>query len=468
MKNTQSMQSNVIAFLKAGFAEAGVSLVTNHPGFRSNELAHLFHGAGLTTSPNERTAFAVAWGHAVAGKRSATTLKNVGLNDAADCFLNAQMLDINAGFVVVVFDDIDVEHSQLRMDSRHYHSFYGTPWLEPKNLHQARCFARDAFDISEHLSTPVVIRITNLLTRRGAPAFPNVAYCHRPTLSFKRTPESFVVHPSYHMTQLKELKRKQDLFQEWSMTLCETNNNPPDPDKNGFVRFIAGAAHIKNEEESSWTNIHLPCLPLPRQWILDRVRSAKRIQICEHGDPLVYNAIRQITGDVSTEYVPPESDHANRKYHSREEMLPIYRYLRSLPEAILVGDLGGYTMDPDHSIDACLCYGASIGTATGVSLALPYARVACFCGDGAFLHSAKPALFEARDRGCNITVFIMDNGGCHETGGQKLPGSTTVNDPSIPEAFANYDPSNPDKVIEIIQYTLPIPGPKIIHLITEF
>ena len=94
----------VIAALAAGFRAGGVTICANHPGFHSHELAAAI-GCPVT-SRSERAAFAFGWGASLAGARTVVALKNVGLNDAADPFINALFVGCHGGLVVVVFDDI--------------------------------------------------------------------------------------------------------------------------------------------------------------------------------------------------------------------------------------------------------------------------------------------------------------------------------------------------------------------------
>lgn len=466
MPMTRSVHA--IGQLAAGFRDAEVSLVTNHPGFRSNELAREFHGTRCITSASERNAFAVAWGHAAAGRRAAVALKNVGLNDAADAFLNSLALDLNAGLVVVVFDDTDVEHSQGRLDSRHYQAFLGGAWLEPANLREARTFAREAFELSEKISMPVVLRITNALlakagtvaSERETPPTPAYSAC------FVRKPCEQVVHPSNHQRHQQSLRHKRQIIAEWAAACCHQVNPSPRTEAEE-VHIIAGAAR-KPLVSKDASILYIPCLPLPEAWLRHVVGNAHDIHVHEHGDPVVAGILRSILCSQHVRFHETGSLTPNRSYHCRDEMMPLYRFLRSLPSMILVGDLGGFTMDADRSIDMCLCYGASVGVATGAALAGTEAEVFCICGDGAFLHSAKHALDEAVARSCDLLVLVIDNGGCRGTGGQLPPGDTTVGHPAIREEAVRYSPSSPTECLQSINRLRGTPGVKVLHLHTTF
>ncbi len=131
-----------------GLADSGVSVITGYPGFHAQDI---ITGAIGSISVNERTAYSIAWGAAVSGTRSAVVLKNVGVNDAADPFINSMNLRTIAGFVVIVLDDVEVAGSQCRQDSRHYFDLAPGIWLEPMSAAHAYDCVRNAAQWSEEL-----------------------------------------------------------------------------------------------------------------------------------------------------------------------------------------------------------------------------------------------------------------------------------------------------------------------------
>ena len=459
----KSLPPNCIGHLVAGLMDANVSLVTNHPGFRSNELASVFHGDGSVTSANERIAYAIAWGHAIGGRRAAVALKNVGLNDAADAFLNSLVLDVRAGFVVLVFDDTDVEHSQLRLDSRHYQAFLGGAWLEPRSLEEAREFARMAFEWSEQVRMPVVVRITNALLSRGSSSQP----LPLPVVSggihgFLRSPQDYVVHPSNHLHQTVRLREKHRLIEAWAEAVCQ-QANPGGALSCDEVHIIVGAARLPAGIDHH-AALRIPCLPVPEPWLRRMIPAGARIHVHEHGDKVVTRSVSEAWCAADVTCHGSGSISPNRNYHSYDHLEPVYRQLRRLPNSILVGDLGQHTMDAERSLDACLCYGASVATAIGIALACPEATVSCVCGDGAFLHSAAQAVPEAVARCCRLLILVLDNGGCLGTGGQMPPGDTWTGMDEVIEQRAAYSRHSPAVCLAAIEALAPLPGVKILHL----
>lgn len=447
-----------------GLRAAGVRLVTNHPGFFSQSLATAFHGQETITSINEKTAFAVAWGAAAGGCRSAVSLKNVGLNDAADPFLNSFMLDINAALVVVVFDDTDVEQSQLRLDSRHYHAFLGGLWLEPGTQDEAAEFAAWAVELSERFCTPVVLRVTNRLLAEDSPArFQDPITGSPRGAEFCRKPEALVVHPAnFHRHQRASWSEKRRLIERWAASEFLVRNPAATPDDAGRVHLVVGSA--RTPSVSGGSVLHLPMLPVPSMQILGLVHDAHGLIVHEHGDAVVAEALRSASSPLGRiGSVSSGAEEPNRSFHNSDSLASVYAALRGLPRPIVVGDVGGHTMDPARSVDACLCYGSSVAVAIGMALACPQSDVACVTGDGAWVHGASSAIGEAVARGVRFMVVVLHNGGCQSTGGQMPPHFG-----SLPAEVRQFFPELPSGGAfswkELLQAPAALPGVKVLHL----
>jgi indolepyruvate ferredoxin oxidoreductase alpha subunit len=113
---------------------------------------------------NEKTALEAALGTSFAGRRALVTMKHVGLNVAADPFINGSLLGIRGGLVIAVADDPGMHSSQNEQDSRFYAGFAMIPCLEPRNQQEAYDMTREAFDISESFGVPVMLRLTTRLS----------------------------------------------------------------------------------------------------------------------------------------------------------------------------------------------------------------------------------------------------------------------------------------------------------------
>ena len=114
-----------------GAIDAGVSGVYAYPGTPSTEILEYVqrskkaHEENIhhTWSANEKTAVEAALGMSYAGKRAMACMKHVGLNVAADPFMNSAITGINGGLIVVAADDPSMHSSQNEQDSRYYGKF---------------------------------------------------------------------------------------------------------------------------------------------------------------------------------------------------------------------------------------------------------------------------------------------------------------------------------------------------------
>ena len=163
-----------------GAIDGGLSGVYAYPGTPSTEITEYIQENEVAIarnlhrewSANEKTAMESALGMSYAGKRAMVCMKHVGLNVAADPFINAAMTGINGGLIVTVADDPSMHSSQNEQDSRFYGKFAMIPVLEPSNQQEAYEMTRTGFDLSEKLGTPVLMRITTRLAHSRAGVVP--------------------------------------------------------------------------------------------------------------------------------------------------------------------------------------------------------------------------------------------------------------------------------------------------------
>ena len=162
--------------LAQGALDAGLSGVYAYPGTPSTEITEYIQGHPLTAergihsawSTNEKTAVEAALGMSFAGKRSMVCMKHVGLNVAADAFVNSAMTGANGGMIVVAADDPSMHSSQNEQDSRFYGKFALVPVFEPSSQQEAYDMAADAFDLSERYRIPVLMRLTTRMAHSRA------------------------------------------------------------------------------------------------------------------------------------------------------------------------------------------------------------------------------------------------------------------------------------------------------------
>ena len=425
----------LISALAEGFRDGGVELSFNYPGFHSNELHEAL--GGEITSVNERTAYACGWGASLAGARVVVSLKNVGLNDAADPFLNSIVLGCNGGLVLALFDDCDAQHSQNRMDSRHYFDFFGGLWIDPISVQGAYLAARDSLSWSERFSTPVVIRVTNILYNRYERHTAQGAVLPQPSPQFSRDPQRWVIHPRNAQAQEIALAKRREAICSHVETLegngvCgEVVPAPPKP-----LSIIYGAKRDINADAA----VRAFTLPLPERRLTPLICNRGGLVVHEHGSPFVAEKIQALVSGTRVRSALENNLRLRFKHHNSSDAERLFGAIRCMQQRVVIGDLGGYTMDPERTIDACLCYGASVPVAMGfAAVAGQNARVFAVTGDAAFIHGGRGALWEARQRNAPMTIIVFDNGGARGTGGQAIPGGVEDLPACIPVTRCDYN-----------------------------
>lgn len=144
---------------------AGVNVVCGYPGTPSTEIvetvARINPGSiHVEWSTNEKAALELAAGASYSGARTLVTMKQVGMNVASDPFMSLVYVGVQGGLVVVVADDPGPISSQTEQDTRQFAQFAHVPCFDPSSPEQAYEMMREAFEVSERLKIPVILRPT--------------------------------------------------------------------------------------------------------------------------------------------------------------------------------------------------------------------------------------------------------------------------------------------------------------------
>jgi len=158
-----------------GALEAGVAVATTYPGTPASEigdaLARVAKDAGIyfEYSTNEMVATEFAIGAATSGVRALVSMKHVGVNVAADALITFAYTGTRGGFVLVTADDPSCHSSQNEQDNRYYALLAGLPLLEPSSPQECYEMTKEAFELSERLELPVIIRTTTRISHVRGP-----------------------------------------------------------------------------------------------------------------------------------------------------------------------------------------------------------------------------------------------------------------------------------------------------------
>ena len=445
---------------------AGLTAAYAYPGTPSTEILEYLvryrkqHGAPHAAwCANEKTAYEEALGVSFAGRRAMTSMKHVGLNVAADPFMNSAIVSINGGLVVVVADDPGMHSSQNEQDTRYYADFARIICLEPANQQEAYDMTRDAFDLSERFAIPVLVRLVTRLAHSRAVVRVRDA---RPQNAVQKAPvpASWILLPSNARRQWRSLLERQPQFLEWSEDGAYNHMrlNPDHRDLGVITTGIARNYYLENLDEVGYlpSHLHIGAYPVPVEMIRRLLGHVSRVLVLEEGYPYVERMLRgivppdvEILGKESG-HLPPDGeltpDIVRRAFGLRERRgqeiaglsLPnrppqlcagcphadsfdaIKQAVASFAAPVITSDIGCYTLGalpPYNAVESCVCMGASVGMAKGAAEAGLKPAIALI-GDSTFLHSGVTPLMDAVAADTDMTLIILDNETTGMTGGQ--------------------------------------------------
>lgn len=472
------MQKHLLLGVEAigqGAIDGGMSGVYAYPGTPSTEITEYIQENELAIernihrewSANEKTAMETALGMSYAGKRAMVCMKHVGLNVAADAFVNAAITGINGGLVVTVADDPSMHSSQNEQDSRFYAKFSMIPVLEPGNQQEAYDMARIGFELSEKAKVPVLLRITTRLAHSRAGVI-RKSVLNENSLTLPEDPRQFVLLPSIARKRYEQLLARQDEYIQMS------ENSPyniyiENSDKSMGI-ICCGIAYnylMENfqEKECPFPILRISQYPVPENKIRKMEEECDELLILEEGYPLVEELLRDFfgrgknvkgrldgtlprTGELNPDHVAKalgltcsEGDKVPDLVQSRPPALCMgcghMDVYKAMNEALQVygkgrvfSDIGCYTLGalpPYESINSCVDMGASITMAKGAADAGLLPSVAVI-GDSTFTHSGITGLLDAVNENSNITVIISDNESVSMTGGQHSSAEGKIED----------------------------------------
>jgi indolepyruvate ferredoxin oxidoreductase alpha subunit len=463
MTTTEGLAPQVVLGDEAvalGALHAGVTAAYAYPGTPSTEiLEYLLRtrdpGPKVAWCANEKTAYEAAVGVSMVGRRALVAMKHVGLNVAADPFINSALLEIGGGLVLAVADDPGMHSSQNEQDSRFYADFARILCLEPADQQQAYQMAREAFDLSERFHLPVMIRlVTRLAHSRSAvtPAPP------LPELPLGDLPdgEDWTLLPSNARHRWADLLERQPALLAYSESVAELQLASKELGviTTGIARnyYLEHLTELPNQP----SHLHIGTYPIPAEAVGCLAGHVDRIVVLEDGYPYVERLLRGIlpnpmpidgklngrvpaSGELDPDVTAraldlpdrPSIDHPQIDLAGRPPQLcrgcphadsfhALIAAMAEMEGPLVCSDIGCYTLGalpPYRAIQSCVCMGASIGMARGAADA-GFRPVVAVIGDSTFLHSGLPPLLDAVADQADLTVLILDNHTVAMTGAQ--------------------------------------------------
>ena len=464
-----------------GAIDAGLSGVYAYPGTPSTEITEYIQLQQTTKgnifcqwATNEKTAMEGALGMSYMGKRALVCMKHVGMNVCADAFMNAAITGVNGGLVVVAADDPSMHSSQNEQDSRFYAKFAMIPCLEPSNQQEAYDMMHYAFDLSESLRTPILLRVTTRMAHSRAVVDTMDTPREQNELSAPENTNHFILLPAFARKNYAELVDAQaDFVQTSEESQYNQYTKGSNPKKAIVTTGIAYNYLMEAIGEAS--NTHYPLsnseasilkitqYPLPKALIDQMVADgAEEILVMEEGQPVVEELLRgmvpssvavkgRLTGDLPRmgeltpdcvrralvgdvisdsgfqipEIVVGRPPALCQGCGHRDMYAALNEVAREHENAKIFGDIGCYTLgalSPFHAIHACVEMGASITMAKGAADAGQFPSFAVI-GDSTFTHSGMTGLLDCVNSKANVVVLISDNLTTGMTGGQDSAGT---------------------------------------------
>jgi len=464
-----------------GAIHAGLFAAYGYPGTPSTEiLEYAIEQAEKSGSfiakwcTNEKTAMEAAIGTSFAGRRALVTMKHVGLNVAADPFLNSTLLGIRGGLVIAVADDPGMHSSQDEQDSRFYASYGLIPCLEPRNQQEAYEMCREAFDISEKYSVPVMLRLVTRLSHARAAVKTEAAIGSKPPSKAKDKSRWLLLPVNSRRNYADLLEKQKDLDAlSGSHRANRLELEGRDLSLAIITSGLGGNYYEENLEDfisarggKKPARLHIGVYPLPLDSIRKLCGKAEKVIVIEEGQPLIEERLRGIlpqsitingkldntinrAGELDPDNVrkalglkprssvldsglaipelpgrPPQlcqgCPHGD-SLNALNRAIAMLDPDPSHPNTVVTSDIGCYTLGaapPYSTIESCVCMGASISMARGAAEAgIKY--VIGVIGDSTFLHSGITCLIDAIQSDVPMTAVIVDNSITAMTGCQK-------------------------------------------------
>lgn len=448
-----------------GAIDAGISGVYAYPGTPSTEITEYIQNSKQAEElnircewmVNEKTAMESAIGMSYAGKRSIVCMKHVGLNVAADAFMNSSIVGANGGLVVVVADDPSMHSSQNEQDTRVYGKFALMPTLEPSNQQECYDLVRYGLDFSEEFKVPVLLRLTTRISHSRAGVVCGETRKQN-ELSVPKNLKQFILLPAISRINYKSLLSKQDDF--ISRGESDGWNKYIDGEDKKYGIIASGIAYNYLMENYPDRKVPYPVIkicqyPIPEKMINKLAKETDSLMIMEEGYPFIEEQIKGIleseqvvhgrldgtlprTGELNPNLVADALGLPNDSYNTIPSLVqprppklcvgcPHISTYEALNEALkdyspgrVFADIGCYTLGalpPYDAINTCVDMGASITMSIGAYESGLFPSVAVI-GDSTFTHSGMTGLLDAILAKAGVTILILDNETTGMTGGQ--------------------------------------------------
>ena len=443
-----------------GAAQAGCIVASAYPGTPSTEIleniAKFKDTVKCEWAVNEKVAMETAIGASMAGARSLTAMKHVGLNVAMDPLMTFTFVGATGGMVVVTADDPGMHSSQNEQDNRNIAKFARAPMFEPSDSQEAYDMVQAAFETSEKYRVPCFLRLTTRTSHSSS--LVDLGDFHpapHPVIPYVKDITHTIPVPAFARGQRLAAQKRE---QEMARAAARSKFNRIEPGKKQVGIITSGVAYQYVKEifpeftilKLGWTN------PFPAELVKKFAKTVRHVLVIEELDPFIESQVRALGIKVQSHKTELNMLELNpdRLQNLRHELLKdvpkakpakpdpslptrppvlcagcghrgVFYVLHKLG-ATVTGDIGCYTLGafpPLNAMDSTICMGASIGNAAGMRKAGLKGRICAVLGDSTFFHSGLTGILSAHYNGTPVTTVVLDNRITAMTGHQDNPGT---------------------------------------------
>lgn len=465
--------------------ESDVKVTAFYPGSPTSEildtcylLSQRYDDLIMEVSSNEKVALETIAGASMAGVRSFTSMKSVGLNVASDSFYSLGYTGINAGCVVLVADDPHAHSSQSEQDGRYFANTAHIPMLEPSTPQEAYEMIKYCIELSERYKILTMIRTTTRVNHQSAPV--EIGEVKRTKFKKKNWKE---VQSKYYTLSDTARRLKEEALEKLKKIQKEYKESPFNKHHEGEGEtgiITNGISYLHTLEAIKILDINPHILglgtlyPLPEKLIGNFLSNLQNVIIIEELLPYIEDQVKALAKDynpsitikgkhsgnfsfvgeynvptivdsIASEFskTPPvDYNSILTKSTDLKSIIPIRKptfcpgcphrgTMWSVQQAlkdvnyVVNNDIGCYSMlllEPYNLTDSLLDMGASQGLSGGMQHVLND-KIISFLGDSTFFHAALPGIVNAVHNKHDYTIVVLDNSVTAMTGQQPNPGS---------------------------------------------
>lgn len=476
--------------LRETLSDLKVDLRIYVPGYPITDAVPAL-GKDAQMATNEKVAMEVALGASATGRRSIVLVKHLGINLLADPLSISPTHTIGSGLVVLAGEDVGPRGSQVEMDVRNYGPLCEIPVLDPRGPDLLRRALLEAFDLSESIRAPVMVRTTFEFGETVSD--PALAKSGGREMAENGRSKTFD-RSIWDLTSKGRHQRYRDEALPNMSRASGTSSLNLLSDTDGDLGIIASgrpASFALNLEEK------LPLLvagyshPLPWDLIQKFARAHVRVLVVEEPTPFI-EARLQVCGKVfgkMTGHLPwgrmgaedlewaleliitgaqPGPGPSPQRFEDRPgsrnvcddcPYRPVYEAVGDLSVPV-AGDAGcniRAVRPPLEAVDVVYGLGSSVAVASGFG-----EKGVALIGDYALAHSGLQGLIDAVNNKREVLVVLLNNGVAAMTGGQPVSDITQVLKAIVPSLRTIDLPADRDAIEEVLACELKRPGVSLV------